>query len=251
MAVTYDATGAGGTATTSPLTFTHTCAASATYLIVGVAVDIGTGDGALTASCTYNSISVPSVLRWESGGSAQSAGFTQLFAKANPSTGSAFTVSVSVTGGTPDRISGNSMSFIGAAALGTAAHGDSNAASVTSGSVTVPVTTPGNIVAITICNGQNATSWTTGTAKWTDTGAASSGAAGVSSGAILASTGGSVSPAWTQTSDFYAAVAVEVQAGGGGGGAGSSGPPLYPQNETSAPAIVVTSAGWRNAQHSL
>ena len=215
MAVGFDVIGGGKTQpAVTNITWAHTCGATATHLIVCVSTD-STADGGLTTAVTYNSLTVPSVLRWESGGSTQAVGYAQMFAMASPPTGSALTVSVTVTGGTPAVLSGNSMSFTGSAALGSPANADSVATSVTSGSVSVPTTTSGNLIAVMVTNGSGGTAFTSGTSEWVNTGGAGSGAAGFVSGAYNTSTGSAVATTWTQTSDYYAAIAVEVQATGG------------------------------------
>lgn len=215
MAVTFDAVGpssSGKTGTTSPQTWTHTCGASATELLVGVAVD-SAGDSGLTAAVTYNSVSMTSVLRWQTGGAGQVSGFGQVFRMLNPPTGSAFTVSVAVTGtGTFDQISGGSVSFAGSGTISSAVHSDSAAASVTSASLAVPTTSASNMAAAFLANGSGNTASTAGTSRFIVPGSGGlAGGATYAAGATIAGTGSNVTISWSQDSDWYAAVGVEVQ----------------------------------------
>lgn len=190
-------------------------------LIVGIAVDVaGLADAGTTASVTAGGVSMNSVQRWESGGSAQHAGFVQAYKLVSPPTGS-ITISVAISGTAADGIGGGSLSWTGAdqtTGIGTAYTGDSNGTNVTSASISVSTTTSGNQCAAFITNGSQGITWTAGTKRW-DTGYTAGGAAADdSSGATLASTGGSTTFSWTQTSDFYGAIAFEVLAAGGGPG---------------------------------
>ena len=247
MAVTFDALGAGSHVTSTPLTWNHTCGASANYLIVVIAVDAASSDATATATATYNSVSMSSLQVWHSGGAGQAHGYVQMFGLASPATGSALQVSVSIGGaGTWDNAAGNSMSFIGVTAIGTPATGD-GVVSSTSGSVTVPSTTSGNLIAVGVCNGSGGLAFTNGTSEWVNLdGGGTGGAAGFCSGAYNTSTGSGVTTNFTQTADFYGAVAVELLATA----PASAGPALPSLSMGRRPVIVVSNAGWRTGQHS-
>ena len=222
VAVTFDAVGpssAGKTGATSPQTWTHTCTAGASELLVGVAVD-SAADSGLVCAVTYNSVGMTSVLRWQSGGTGQTSGFVQVFRMASPPTGSAFTVSVAVTGtGTFDQISGGSISFAGSTALGTAVHSDSAAASVTTATTgNVLSTSASNLVAGFLANGGGNTAATAGTSRFLLFGSGgAAGGASYAAGSTIPGTGGNVAVTWSQNSDWYAAIGLEVQISGAGG----------------------------------
>jgi len=218
MAVTFDAAGpssSGASSATSPLTWSHTCAAGDTMLLVGVAVD-SLADGGITAACTYNGVSMTASTKWHSGGVTQAFGFIQLFTMANPPTGSAFTVSASAAGATLDSINGGSLSFAGSVGLGTPVTADSNSVNVTTGTISVPTTSASSQVAVIVCNGSGGLAFTTGTSRYVVVAGGGSGGAGWSGGATIAGTGSNVVVNWNQNSDFYAAIGVEVQAASSG-----------------------------------
>jgi hypothetical protein len=107
---------------------------------------------------------------------------------------------------------GFSEGFTGAGSFGTAVTGHNPTSSnVASSSIAVTGTTSGGLVAAGICTGSGGEAWTAGTQRFKldDNG---SSAAGNTSGATSPSTGGTVTPAWTMTSDWYGGIAVEVKA---------------------------------------
>lgn len=219
MAVTFDALGpssSGAQSSASPLTWSHTCGALATVLLVGIAVDPTGTDGSMAATATYNGVAMTSLKRWESGGSSKDVGWVQVFYLESPPTGTAYTVSVSVTpSASYDIISGGSLSFAGSASLSTATTADSAGANVSSGTISVPTTAAANMVAVFACDGSDTLAFTAGTSRLVTTGSGD-GAAGAVAGATIAATGSNVTVSWTQASDMYAAIGVEIQAGGGG-----------------------------------
>lgn len=247
MAVTFDAVGTPASQigqTTSPITWTHTCGAGATELLVAVSVNSG-GDSGLTATATYNSVSMTSVLRWQSGGATQSVGFLQVFSLPSPPTGSAYTVSVTVSGSGLTYLNGGSLSFLGSATIGSAVHNDSNSTSVTTATTgNVATTSVSNIVAAFMCDGSLGITSTAGTSRWIDTSGSGSGAAQGCAGATIAGTGGNVVVTWTQASDYFATIAIEVQAPSSIALLVDSPVPV------NMPVIVTGRAGWRNAGHS-
>ena len=217
MAVTFDtsATSVTNNTASSPLAWAHTCGASADWILAGFALDGASGvtpaNNPLTA--TYNSVSMTSELNWQTGGSGQTSGYLAVLALQNPATGAAHNVSGSFTNTGMDEIIGGSASVIsGGGSLGTPVHSDSGGASATSGSITVNSTTNGSLVVVFVTNGSGGTTFTSGTSRFTNMhgGTAAGGAASVNC-ATIAGTGGSVTVNWTQTSDFYAAIAVEVK----------------------------------------
>jgi hypothetical protein len=213
MAVTFDAVGptsAGSVGTTSPQTSTHPGSAAAASAVVGVAVD-SSGDGSTACSVTYGAQPMTSLKRWECGGSAQSSGFLQVFALDAPPGGSQSVV-ITVTGSFA-KITAGSLTFLGSAAtvLATATPGDSAGANVTSGSLAVPSASASNMVACLLGTGSGGVAWTAGTSRFATTTGAAVNACNYCAGATAAGTGGSVTFSWTMTSDFYAAIGVEVQ----------------------------------------
>jgi Protein of unknown function (DUF4038) len=212
--VTFDAVGpsaSGATGTTSPLTWTHTCGTGASDLLVGVAVD-SSNDGATTCTVTYNGISCSSLQRWESGGAGKTTGFLQVFSLPSPPIGS-FTVSVSASG-TFSHLAGGSLSFIGSSAMGNLVTADSGGADVTSGTLTLPTYSSTSMAAVFVANGSDLTAFTAGTSEFATAYFGGFSAASAAA-ATIAGTGGNVTVTWTQTSDYYAAVGVELQSGGG------------------------------------
>jgi len=212
VAVAYDATGpsasgavANGTVTS--LSWSHTCGASATTLIAGISVD-ASPDTAITVTATYGGAAMTSLARRESGG--QTAGFVQVFYTTAPATG-ANTVAVTLAGGSAPQVSGGSVSFTGASALGTPVSSDSAGATVTTCSVAVPTASASSMVFAAQCCGSGGQAVTAGTSRWIY-GSGYANAAGASAGATAAGTGGSVTVSWSQLSDWMAVIGVEVQA---------------------------------------
>lgn len=102
------------------------------------------------------------------------------------------------------------------------------------------------VTAVACDGGGSMSAMSAGTFRWGTT--ANSGASGASNaaGGDIAG-GGSVTLTFTQASvDLWGVVAVEVQVTG----AGTSGPPLSPEFMQRPPAVIVSRAGWRGAQHS-
>lgn len=207
MAVAFDAVGpsaSGASQTTSPISWTHTCGASANALVVIAAVDnVGTGT---TISATYNSVSMTLVDKWAAGGSGNTAGFVAMFSLLNPATG-AHTVTVTSSAG--DDFHCGSISFTGAGSFGSSNHSDSNNTTPTTGSVTLASTTSGGMLAAGVTEGSGGLSFTSGTSRFVTT-VGGAGAAQQGAGATAASTGSSVTVNWNQTADWYSAIILEV-----------------------------------------
>jgi hypothetical protein len=217
MALAFDAVGPSSAGAISSgattLTFAHTITGSSTVLIAGIAVDPSGSDAALTCACTYGGVSMTSLDKWHSGGATQSAGYLQVFGII--AAAQTANVVATVSGGTPANIEGGSISFTGAAqtvgaAFGTPAHADSNSASVTTSTCAMASNTSGNIIAGFTTSGTGITSATSPSTSRFIKSNTGTGAAGSCAGATSPSTGSSVTMAWTQLSDFYAEILVEV-----------------------------------------
>ena len=223
MAVTISAVGpagggGAGTVTTSPLTWTHTCLAGDTALYVGVITGLGgTADSSFTVTATYNGIAMTAMSPGQStNGTALtgSSGFVKVFKLASPPTGSAFTVSVSVSPGTFMAIAGGSVSVAGSVTESALTVATTLGASAASGTVNVTGTTSGNQVLLFVGDGSGAEAVTGGATLRYLNDQTSSFGCGNTFCSSLASPGGTAVMSWTQTSDQYAAIAFEVQAAG-------------------------------------
>lgn len=204
VAVAFDAVGpsvagSGGSSLAST-SWSHTCTGSNRVVVVGVAVGVQP-DAGVTATATYNSVSMTSLGLVHSDNS--NAGFVQLFGLVNPPTGAQ---TVLVTPSATATLSAGSISFTGASGFGTAvtAFGSSAAPSVA-----VTGTTSGNMVVDAACCGSTAGfSSSTQTNRWLKN---TDGATGAGDGAgSTAAAGGSVTMSYAITSDFWGVVAVEV-----------------------------------------
>jgi hypothetical protein len=254
VAVTFDAvgpSGSGATTATSPLTWSHTDGGTADWLLAAVAVDGGAttipANFPITAM-TYGAASFGApLLNWQSGGSGQNVGYLALYALQNPASGANTASATVTTGAVVDVITGGSLSFItGGGSLGTPVHADSAGAGVTSGSVTVPTASASSIVAVFVATGSGGVAFTSGTSRFLGNNAGfGNGAAATCAGATIAGTGGNVTVNWTQNSDFYAAIAVEILPPAGGAaydGAPSGFRPAWPPalTRTFGPAMPFT-----------
>ena len=85
---------------------------------------------------------------------------------------------------------------------------------------------------------------TAGSSQWIDTASSASNAAGYSAGATIAATGSNVTVSWTQTSDYFVAIGVEVQIPSALATLVDAPVPV------NMPVIATGRAGWRNAGHS-
>jgi hypothetical protein len=210
VTVAFDAVGPSGggganIASGTSLTWTHTCTAGATDLIVGVAVGDST-PGGMTLTATYNGVSMTAIGSVASNN--QTAGFVKLFRLANPTSG-ANTVAVTAGSSSGTKL-GGSISYTGGGAVGTAVtnFGNSGTASCTvSGST-------GNMVVSAACIGSQfiGTSNTQRVFDNHDSGSAA--------GNLLmadAASGASVTMSDSGSADWWGIVAVEIQAAGGGG----------------------------------
>ena len=202
---------AGTHSTTSPLTWTHICAATANLIVVGV--NLSNGLFTAVTAVTYGGLActlIPGAQVYA--GNTGTAGPAQMFARFNPPTGSN-TVSVTTTGG--NDVIGGSVSVIGASgSFGTAVKGGSSGGSAAA-SVAVPGTTTGGIVFNMVQSGSGVTSATAPNIRQYLTNAGTSTAADNSAMGTDPSTGGTVTPAWVLVNDTNAIVAVEILPSGG------------------------------------
>lgn len=245
MAVAFDASAsATGFSTATPsttpfLTWTHAAGAGGTVAIVGLAWGSTSFPPTITL-ITYGGHAMTSLGSIATNNTSSNGGVL-LYGITGQSSGNN-TVLVETSANPTDVMIGNSISFTGATAFGTAV---TSSGSGTSESVTVTGTTSGNLVVAVEAHGSNGTNtWTTGTQRFDDEVSAASGASNLSGGTLAA--GGSVTPAVTIISDVWGMIGVEVQATAGP----TSGPPLTSRDMGSRPVVVVSNAGWRTAQHS-
>lgn len=209
MAVAFDAVGpssaGAGQTTASPLTWSHTCGASATLLLVGVAV--GGTTGANTVTATYNGVSMTAVDTQASNNNTD--GFVKLFKLVSPATG-ANTVSISasiINASNP--IEGGSQSYIGANDIQNVTK--AGGASVTP-SVTV-ASSVGNMTAAFMCDA-SAFSGTNQTLRFRNNMSVAN-AAGNLQG-VDAAGAASVTLTGTAPSDWWGVIGVDIIAAGGG-----------------------------------
>lgn len=221
MAVAFDVTGVSvlTQAGTSPLAWTHILGATADMLLAAVVLDAGSActpaNNPITAM-TFNAVTMgSSLLNWQTGGSTQTSGYMALYKLAAPATGSHSVSSAFTTTGLDGCIGGSASFITGAGSIGTPVHADSNSAGVTSGSIAVTGTNANSLICVFVTNGSGGTAFTTGTSRLTavHSGTAAGGAWSVNC-ATIPGNGGTVTVNWTQTNDFYAAIAVEVFQGG-------------------------------------
>ena len=251
MAVAFDAVGpssSGQVSTTTSISWTHTPAGTPTsvlvYFMVGLA---GPGVSLSTFSgVTYGSASLSLLSTQESGGTGTGYGGIFCFGTSSPPSGAQ---TVSATYGSSSglqQIIGISVSATGSTGFGTPVPAYS--ASSASGSLAVTGTTAGGLCVIGICDGSGGESLTgpAGVAQQWKNDYNGTSTSGNVIGGTVASPGGTATFAWSQTSDAYGAIGVEVRAP-----SSTPGPPLddapVPVN---IPVIVTGRAGWRNAGHS-
>jgi hypothetical protein len=236
VAVTFDAVGpsssGGGTSgatTSTTASWTHTAGASATAVVVQVAIGNGSSGG-VTTTATYGGVSMTSL--GQVAANSGTTGYVVMFGLLSPATG-AQTVAITVS--SASTISGGSVSFTGAGSFGTAA---TASGSSTAPSVTATGTTSGNVVVDALGTGSGVTS-SSQTNRWLkNTNTASSAGCGAGS---TAAAGGSVTMAYVVTNDEWGIVAVEVQAGGSGGGGAIYNPcAVTYQTKGQGPATLTT-----------
>jgi hypothetical protein len=213
VAVTFDAAGpsssGAGSSSSASLSWSHTCGASASYLLAGV-WQSSASDLAMT--CTYNSVSMTSLGTIDGWTNASGNGLLQVWYMASPPTGSAYTVAVTVTGGTPVSLSGGSVSLSGGGSLGTPV-----LAQQWNTAPTAAISTGASTSLVAAFCGVNAGGTFTVTSPSVSRVLFNPGGSAMLSGVTSAGTGSSVTTAWTSTSAPWGIIAVEVRAGGGTG----------------------------------
>jgi len=193
--VTVDAVGPSASGSSSA-TWSHTCGASATILIVDVVDGAGASS---TLTCTYNGVSMTKLAQRPSND--QSSGYITTFYLMNPPTGSAFTVSVS-TGNGGVKV-GGSVSYNNVASIGSPV-----TAAGASGNPTANVSSAtGHMVHAGMCNG-NIFTGTSNTLRWRNNFDTAGGADNVQ--AVDAPGAASVTVGGTTTSDWWALIAVDL-----------------------------------------
>jgi hypothetical protein len=232
--VAFDAVGpsasGAGNSSSATLSWTHTSAGAQQAILAGVALGVvGDGGFSLSATCDGATMAAAGPAVHANGGTD---GFIQWFYILGTSAGS-HTIVATAAGGTPLSLSGGSVSFTGAGGLGTQS---SSVGSGTAVSTATGGSTSGNITAaLATCGSDNFTSGGSGTSRWVQNGPSTSGA-GSSAGQTQAGSGSALTFSWTITSDFWAVIAVEVQAPAAGGPPRA--PLVVPQ------AAVMQAANW-------
>lgn len=210
LAVTFDAVGAGqATAGVTSLSWSHTCRAGAALLVwvaVGAFPDTAFAVSGVTLDGTTNFTALGSPVH-DNAGSA--AGFGQWFALTGVAAG-AHTIAVTVSGGTPDSIEGNSVSYLNAGSFGTP-----QTVGTGTGQTTATLTHTGSaatsVVAFGAASGHPLTAPTL-VSRWaanvdTNTGAGNAAIQDIPGG-------GSLTGKWTIVSDAYLIQAVEITLAG-------------------------------------
>jgi hypothetical protein len=250
VAVTVDAVGPSSSgqasASATALTWTHTAGAGGTAVLawVGCVASDGVALSSITVTVTYGgtpmTLLAPGVPA--GGPAATTAGGIFVFGLTGAPAG-ASTVSVTVSGdsGNAGGNEGGSVSYNGAGGFGTPGTAGSNGAAVASGTVSAAGTASGNLVAAgVVCGsgpGVTFTAPAAGDVSCANNSLSGAGYLGISH---TASSSGTVSTAWTQTSDYYGAVAVEVVAAG-------AAPAVAPQPQPQ-PGGRAYRRRWRRAQ---
>lgn len=226
MPVTFDAVGpnSNGLATsTTPYSWSHTLAADATFLVVGLSCGTDGRTLTVTAGGVAMTTNAASTL-WKRHTNDGTAGFGQIYVLPAPPTG---TITIAVSGQTTgDRISGGSLSFRGTPLDSTAFSTPVSAAGQSATpSVGVPSTSSATMVVSVAAAGNGFASATApATLRWSASPVDANSGAGNSEGQTAPGTGSTVTMACTITSDFWAIFGLEVQAGAAPPGA----PPAQP-----------------------
>ena len=206
--VAYDAAGPGSSGATvadqAALSWNHTISGTSPALLVGVAVG-AVPDSGLTASATYDgqAMTLLKPVHVDNG----NAGYEDMFGLLNAPAGT-HSVSVKVSGGTPNEITGGSESFDNVTQFGaaTSAYGNGRTASVTSSG-----TMSGDIVAGLVATGTSVTSASSPATSRFIAKVDDRTGAGNSAGATSPSTGSNVTLSWSVARDLWGTIAVEVQ----------------------------------------
>jgi hypothetical protein len=216
--VAFDAVGPSATAakvsSATTLTWNHTVGASGTYLLVGATCDQAV-DAGFSMTAKYNTVAMTPLGSAVHAG-ATNQGFLQVWGMASPPTGSALAVLITAAGGTPTDLNGGSLSFSAAGPVSATQSATGNSGVQ---SLSFSPTVSGNVVAAFCGCGSALTPSGSFTSRFNG-GTAGGAGCGWVAGSTLASTGSAMTPSWTSSSDFWAVIAVEVQAAGANPNAG-------------------------------
>lgn len=213
--VNYGSTAPGASgatcATCSILTWNHTIGtATDPALVVGIGVG-SSDDTGCSLTVTDNGVAMTHLATKHT--DAQHAGFESVWGLAGPPQGTN-TIEASVsgcTGGTPAELTGGSESFNGvsqSAPFGTPAVADGNSAKP---AVTLATVSASDKVAAFAASGSAINGTVSGTNSRYIANEDDNSGAGNSAGASLAATGTNVMAGWNGSSDYWAAIAVEIQ----------------------------------------
>jgi len=204
--VTYDATGGGRCANCTTLSWSHTVSGNNTALLVGVGVG-AFNDGNCSASVTYDGVALTSEATEHAFNSTD--GFEQVFGLSGPPTGT-HTVAVTVSGCSPNELTGESESFDNAAQTSTFSGIATQPGDGPSPSITTSGNTSGDMYAGFIAHGHSITGINFGTSRLIENQDNTTGA-GNSAAATAPSTGSGVEIGWSAAaSDYWGIVAVQV-----------------------------------------
>lgn len=207
MAVAYDTSGGGsGSSSSTTYTYTHTLGAiSNGAVLAGFAVDAATDT--MTLTVTFGGTPMTSLGKVHCNN--QTAGYVQVFGLATGAATGAQTVTVTASAAPAD-LNGGSLSFSGVNQVTPFAAAVTNFGNGAAPSAVTAGSTSGGMVAGFAANGSPITSATSpATSRFIDNFAAVD-AGGHSAAATSPSTGSNVTMAWTVTSDWWAAIAVEL-----------------------------------------
>jgi hypothetical protein len=208
--VTYAGTGpptlSATASDTSTLSWQQNVSGSGTALLVGIAVGNSDGDSGLSASVTENGTAMPALAEVHDNN--QPFGFLEVFGLAGIPDGT-HTISVTVSGGPVQDLTGGSEAFIGAAQKGTFSAPATAFGNGTSPSVAV-ASTPGGMVAAFGASGSQFNNTNPPAVQRFIANDDNITRAGNTAGATSAATGGNVTVAWSTVNDFWGAVALEV-----------------------------------------
>lgn len=208
--VTYAGTGPStSTATasdTSALSWQQNVSGSGTALLVAVAVGNSDGDSGLSASVTDNGTAMTALVKVHDDN--QPFGFLEVFGLAGIPDGTN-KISVTVSGGPTQDLTGGSEAFDGAAQTGTFSAPATAFGNGTSPSVTVASTQGGMIAAFGACGSQFNSATAPSVQRFIANDDDST-RAGNTAGSTLTATGGNVTAAWSASNDFWGAAALEV-----------------------------------------
>jgi hypothetical protein len=156
--VTNDASASSSSAGSGSLTFSHTCAATATKLYVAAIIGVS-GDTGEVVTATYNGVSMTDCGAGAKHANNGTNGFLQIFELDNPASGAHNVVITVTTGNTPNSIIGIASSYIPGSGLALQSGTPVTAAAASGTSpitVNVTGTTNGNLVFGAACVGSPA-----------------------------------------------------------------------------------------------